>query len=474
MIPTRLTKPLPLLLSVALFGACAAVGPNYKAPVAATGAEALPSASGVSLRSNATSSLWWREVKDKRLSQLVENALVANYDIAVAAANLDAARAQLRETASTRLPDITATASTERSREAHTPSVPRQTQSPSSLSANLSWELDLFGRLRRQSEARRANADVAAALLADVQRLIAADVALAYADLREAQVRRAVAQRNQQNQKRTVEITRTQFEAGATDQLNLLRAQSQLQTTEASLPTYKAAERAALNRITTLSAKAPGSMDQTLGTATGFPSLPGVITAGNVSALLRARPDIRAAERDLARATAEIGVTTADLFPTLSVSGRLGLSGSDPAGLSRSGASFFGVGPSISVALFDRNEIHARIAASKAVADGTLATYQNLVVQALSEADTALSDYAQQGQRTVLLGRAVASAREASKLARVQFEVGTEPLQTLLDTENAQLLAEDAEAAAQAERLRALIRVYRAFAVGPVAATPAG
>ncbi|QUJ75257.1 efflux transporter outer membrane subunit [Sulfitobacter albidus] len=459
---------------LSLLGACAAVGPDYQAPTADVAATALPSASGVALRADATAQFWWREVKDTRLTQLVESALAANYDIAIAAANLEAARAQLRETSLNRLPDITGSASTERSREARVPGVPRETQSPSTVSANLSWELDLFGRLRRQTEARRANADAAAALLADAQRLIAADVALAYADLREAQVRRAVAQRNRQNQRRTVEITQTQFDAGSTDRLNLLRAQSQLQTTEASLPTYAASERGALNRLTTLTARAPGALDATLKSGTGFPSLPGVITAGNVPALLRARPDIRAAERDLARATAEIGVSTADLFPTLSVTGRLGRSGADPAGLGRSGSSFFGVGPSVTVALFDRNEIHARIAQSRAAADGALATYQSRVVEALSEADTALSDYAQQGRRTVLLGRAVASAREASALARVQFEVGTEPLQTLLDTENTQLVAEDAQAAAQAERLRALIRVYRAFAIGPVATAPAG
>ncbi|MCF6446030.1 efflux transporter outer membrane subunit [Nereida sp. MMG024] len=459
-----------LLLTVCAVAACSQVGPNFVAP--STGVDAqttLPSAKGPSVKTAKQSvPSWWSEVRDPHLGKLVNLAFETNADLRIADANLRAARALLGETKAAQGPSAILDASTERSRIA-TPTGAgsrNSTAGPTNVSATLTWELDLFGRVARQLEARRANEQVAVALRADILRLVAADIALAYVDLREAQQRRAVAMRNLENQRETVRITSALVDAGRGTEIDTVRVRAALLSTQATLPTFRAAERAALNRLTTLIGRNPGTLDQELAPRGALPRLPQVVTVNSAQNLLRQRPDIRAAESALREATAEIGVNTADLFPSIQLSGRVGASSGRPSDLSSSGASFFGLGPSVSLALFDRNAIHQRVAQAKAAADADLARYQQTIITALSEADTALAAFVREKERLFLLQKSVDASRRATELARIQFESGSEPLLTVLDAERSLLTAEDETVVSQASEARALILVYRAFGGG--------
>lgn len=459
-----------LLCLAAAASGCAAVGPDFEPPSPGVDlARPLPSAGAAGLRADGfVPAAWWTGIEDPLVGSLVMRSLEANNDLRVAEANLLAARALLLQGEADRLPTGSLAAATERARAA-TPSglgPENPVTTPSSANASFSWELDLFGRVRRQNEARRADVEVAAALRDDLSALVASDVARAYVDLREAQQRRLVAERNLANQRETARITAALVDAGRGSEIDTVRVRSGILATEASLPILRAAERGALNRLTTLLALGPGALDAELQAPRALPGLPQIVTTGNAAALLRTRPDIRAAEFALREATAQIGVSTAELFPSLTLDGRLGVSADRLSNLSGGGASFLGLGPSLSLALFDRNAIHARIAQAEALAAADLATYQQTVLLALEEADSALSVFVQERARRALLGEAVVASRRASDLARLQFESGSEPLLTVLDAERTQLAAEDAAIVAQASEARALVAVYRAFGGG--------
>ncbi len=457
-----------------LLGACAPVGPEYVPPTLdANVPSRLPSAIGFQAAEPAGD--WWRGLDDPVLARLVADALARNQDVAVAAANVRAARALLTETSGERLPDATVSAQVQRGRLSNAAQGNTATRapvlSPVSVALGASWELDLFGRIDRRIAAARADAEAADALRADVARVIAADVALAYVDLREAQSRAGVAARNLEQLREGTRIVTTLFEAGRGTEADVISARTLELTTEANLPSFAAAERAAKNRLTTLLALAPGALDGQLDQVRGIPAMPRFVAVGDPAGLIRRRPDIRAAERDLGAATARVGVSTADLFPTVSFGASLGASANRPADLDLGPAQSFSVGPALSWNILNRGEVYARIAQSEAQAQGRLATYQKVVLTALEEADTALSSYTNEGRRLALLRQAETSSRQAADLTRVQFEAGGADFLSVLDAERTSLDRADAVAVSRAAEARNLIAVYRALAGGNAPAT---
>jgi len=459
-----------------LFGlslaACTPVGPDYELPSSGLALPSqLPSAIGFQAATPAAD--WWADLEDPILAGLVTEALARNQDVAVAVANVRAARALLAETAGDRLPDANVDASAARARlsnAAQGQTIRAPVVSPVSVALGASWEIDLFGRIERRIAAASADAEAAEALRADVARIVAADVALAYVDLREAQTRSAVARRNLERLREGSRIVGTLAEAGRGTQADVISARTLELTTEANLPAFAAAERAARNRLTTLLALAPGALDDRLGQGKGIPSMPRFVAVGDPASLIRRRPDIQNAERDLAAATARIGVSTADLFPTVTFGASLGASASEATDLDIRAAQSFSLGPALSWNL-NRGEVYARITRAEAQAAGQLATYQKAVVTALEETDTALSSYANEGRRLALLQQAEISAREAADLVRVQFEAGSADFLTVLDAERTSLDRADAVAVSRAAQARSLIAVYRALAGGSAPAT---
>ena len=329
----------------------------------------------------------------------------------------------------------------------------------------MAWEVDLFGRIQRQLEASEARIEVAEADYYQLQVSLIAELVDAYGTLRGAQLRESIARENLKNQQDSRSITEQLRDAGVGNELDVLRADARLAATEASLPQLQAQQVRAQNRIATLLGQRPEQLQIDL-SPKPLPVIAKALPIGNPSELLRRRPDIQAAERQLAAATAEVGVATADLFPRVSLSGFLGFTAGRGSQLGSSAARAWGVAPSISWAAFDLGSVRARLRGAEAEADGALSQYEQQVLLALEESANAFSDYAKRQQRLVSMVRQAEASRAAADQAAIRYREGTVDFLVLLDAERERLAAEDAQASAEVELYSGIVAIYKALGGG--------
>ncbi|MBD9484074.1 TolC family protein [Pseudomonas sp. PDM14] len=450
----------PLYLALA---ACA-VGPDYQAP--ATEPATVASAEAMELDRSRFETTWWQQFDDPTLNQLVQQSLKENRELRVAFARLRAARSIRDDVANDQLPTVTSRASGEFGKAQQPPtSEERVRQERYDLGLDMAWELDLFGRIQRQIESSEAQIDVAEAELYQLQVSLIAELVDAYGDLRGAQLRERIARENLKNQQESRGLTEQLRDAGVGNELDVLRADARLAATEASLPQLQAEGARARNRIATLLGQRPEQLSVDL-SPQPLPVIAKALPIGDPAELLRRRPDIRAAERQLAASTANIGVATADLFPRVSLSGFLGFTAGRGSQLGAADARAWGVAPSITWAAFDLGSVRARLRGAKAEADGALASYEQQVLLALEESENAFSDYAKRQQRLVSLVRQSEASRAAAQQAAVRYREGTVDFLVLLDAERERLAAEDAQALAEVELYRGIVSIYKALGGG--------
>ncbi|TBU97272.1 RND transporter [Stutzerimonas kirkiae] len=452
----------PALLSMALC-ACA-VGPDYQAP--ASEPMRIASLEAADYDRSRFESAWWRQFEDPTLDQLVQRSLAGNRELRVSFARLRAARAIRDDLANDRFPTVTSRLGGEFGKGRQPPaSEQRIRQERYDLGLDTAWELDLFGRIQRRLEASEARMDVAEADYYQLQVSLIAELVDAYGTLRGAQLRERIARDNLQNQQASRDITEQLRDAGVGSELDVLRADARLAATEASLPQLQAQQVRARNRIATLLGQRPERLDLDL-SARPLPAIAKALPIGDPSELLRRRPDIQAAERHLAAATAEIGVATAELFPRVSLSGFLGFTAGRGSQLGASAARAWSVTPGISWAAFDLGSVRARLRGAEADADGALAQYEQQVLLALEEAANTFSDYAKRQQRLLSLVRQAEASRAAASQATIRYREGTVDFLVLLDAERERLAAEDAQASAEVEQYSAIVALYKALGGG--------
>lgn len=456
-------KPLiPALLALAV-SACA-VGPDYKAPETQP-AQIVALETGDYDRTDFESA-WWQQFDDSTLSQLVQQSLKENRELPVAFARLRAARAIRDDVGNDQLPVITSSASGEFGKAQQPPSSEQHIrQERYDLGLDMAWELDLFGRIQRSIEASDAQSEAAEAELYQLQVSLIAELVDAYGNLRGAQLRERIARDNLKNQNQSRALTEQLRDAGIGSELDVLRADARLAATEASLPQLQAEEARARHRIATLLGQRPEQLTVDL-SPRPLPVIAKALPIGDPAELLRRRPDVRVAERQLAAATANVGVATADLFPRVSLSGFLGFTAGRGSQLGAADARAWGVAPTISWAAFDLGSVRARLRGAKADADGALASYEQQVLLALEESENAFSDYAKRQQRLVSLVRQVEASRAAAEQAAIRYREGTEDFLVLLDAERERLAAEDAQAQAEIELYRGIVAIYKALGGG--------
>jgi multidrug efflux system outer membrane protein len=451
-----------LLLAAALVAGCA-VGPDYRAP--ATPTPDFIEAEPAGVVQQPFEAAWWEQFGDPVLDALVERALAGDLDLKVAAARVSEARALLDAQRRARWPAASAEVSRD---ERHTqqPGFTTERFKAESYEAGIAtfWELDLFGRVRRGAQAAAADAEAAEADLRDAQVLVAAEVANTYLDLRGAQKRLRVAQANLANQRETLDLTRVRLDLGRGSELDVASAAARYSATEASIPPLVAAESIAAHRLAVLLGESPGALAGELAPAELAPHLT-TLAVDSPAALLRRRPDIRAAERDLAAATARIGVAKADLFPRLSLSGFIGFIAGDADQLGESPTRAWSLTPVLSWAGFDIG-VRARIVAAEARTEGALAAYELTVLRALEETENAFVTYGQERLRLVAVVEQASASRRAADLARIQYREGALDFLRLLDAERTQLAAEDEVAAAETDLNASVVAIYRALGGG--------
>jgi outer membrane protein, multidrug efflux system len=461
--PSRAAWLLALLAIATLLLAGCAVGPDYRAPD--TPVPEYRNADPSILDKRPFEAAWWQQFGDPTLDGLVERALSADLDLKIAAARVEEARAILSAARRERWPGVGAEAARSESK-AQQPGLSAQRVEVESYDAGVSalWELDLFGRVRRGAQAAAADAAAAEADLRDAQVLVAAEVARSYLDLRGAQKRLRVARANLEFQGETFNLTRIRLDLGRGSELDVASAAARLSATDASIPPLVAAEAAAAHRLAVLLGLRPGALDGELVPRELPPHLT-TLAIGSGEDLLRRRPDIRAAERELAAATARIGVAKADLFPRLTLSGFIGFIAGDAGELGESTSRAWSLAPVLSWGGLEPG-VRARIVAAEARAEGALATYDRAVLLALEETETAFVSYAQNRLRLASVIDESTASRRAAELARVQYREGALDFLRLLDAERSALQAEDALATAETNLNTSVVVIYKALGGG--------
>jgi NodT family efflux transporter outer membrane factor (OMF) lipoprotein len=447
-------------------GACA-VGPNFRSPAPGAPAQApFASARSPAFTGNEPPGRWWSLFGDPVLDRLIEQALRENTDLRVAAANLRRARAVLRETRAGRLP------TTEISGAASYGQEPGGNAGDLyDVGLDIGYQIDLFGRIRRAIEASRADVEAVQAAFDLARITVAAETTRAYADACSAGRQLAVARASVRIQEQTFDLTRRLLEGGRTTALESSQAGALLDQIRAAVPTLESLRRTALFRLSVLTGRPPAGFPPEAASCEAPPALSEPIPVGDGAALLSRRPDIRAAERSLAAATARVGVATADLYPTISLGGSVGSTAGSPGGLVSGDGFRFSLGGLISWTFPNVAVARSRIAQAEASAEGALATFDGTWLRALEETESALTRYAGERDRLEILRRARGQSAEAARIARLRYQAGRESFQIVLDAERA--LAQADASVAQSETVLADNLVSLFLALGGGWQTPA-
>ena len=462
-------------VAILLASGCA-VGPDYKAPRLSLDAGFVNpgSASANAQEPSSDIATFWGGFTDPVLTRLLERALAANGDVRIAQSKLQEARAILGGTRATQLPEVGVSADAGRALQPGYlyPGTTNGQRTENSFSAGFvaNWELDFFGRNRRATEGAAAQVDAVEAGVHAAQTVVAAELARNYLDLRGLQQRYDVASRSLANQKETLRLTDARLNAGRGTQLDVVRARSLLDSTEATLPALQTAIERDAFRIATLTAQSPRTVLAELSVARPLPSLPvtdlSALPIGAPEQLLRRRPDLIAAERQLAAATANIGVATADLFPRVSLTGLIGFASNRVAQLGSTDSQQYSLGAGLTWPLLDFGRVRSQIGATEARAEQALASYEQTVWIALEEAEGAFSQFTRSAQQAERLASAARNADEATRLARLRFDAGSVDLLIVLDAERQALAARDSLVQAQVSQAVSLVTVYRSLGGG--------
>ena len=465
-----------LTLMAAGLAGCAAVGPNYQRPASTVDAGFVNAGAAATNTQAAAADIatFWRGFNDAQLNALIDRALAANGDVRIAQARLQEARANLGEADALLLPGAGFTADVKRS---VTPVTQQSNQSRSDrthsvVDANFvaEWELDLFGRLRRGSESAGALVQAGEAGIGAAQTSVAAEVARNYLELRGLQLRLQVTEAALANQRESLRITQARLDAGRATQLDLARGTTLVANTEAALPQLQAAIERSMFRLATLTAQSPRAALTALSGVAPLPALVptdlATLPLGTPAQWLLRRPDLIAAERQLAAATARIGVAKSEFFPRITLTGLLGLNAATLGNLGKSESVLYSLGAALTWTPFDSGQIRARVAASEARAAGSLATYDQAVAVALEETEGAFSSFTRNTQHEARLVQAARSAEEAARLARLRFEAGVTDFSVVLDAEREALASQDQLVQARVGTATALVAVYRALGGG--------
>lgn len=469
---TGSTLALPLLLGLS---ACA-VAPVYQAPVPGLDAGFVgPGATLVNSEPAAEDiARFWRGFNDATLTALVERGLAANGDVRIALARLQEARALQGEAQAAGRPGVGLDGGVTRATRPITqqPGASRSDRTSNTFDVGFvaAWELDLFGRLRLGNEAAAARADAVQASLYAAHTSVVAEIARYYMELRGMQQQQRIAEAALVNQREVLRLTELRVAAGRGTQLDVVSARSLVTGTQAVLPAMLAGiERLAL-RIATLVARAPRDVLAELAAPAPLPGLPVTdlsrLPVGTPAQWLLRRPDLAAAERALAAATAEAGVAMTERFPRVSLSGLLGLNAASFGGLLRAESAVYSLGAGLSWTPFDQGGIESRIGASQARVQQALARYEQALAIALEETEAAMSNFTRNAQRGDQQVVAAGYAAETARLVRLRYQAGVSDLSPVLDAERQALASEDALIQARTATATALVAVYRALGGG--------
>jgi multidrug efflux system outer membrane protein len=467
-----------IILSVFL-SACA-VGPNYRRAHASIPAQwTAPATNGTQPGAEPTNDAWWKSFNDQELDSLIHRAAQANYDVKLSVARLEEARAATGIAKSSFYPQIGAGVSAERVRQIGVGLVP-SSQNPGTGRPQVfpyevnnyqgrfdaSWELDVFGRIRRQTEAATADFRASEQDRRNVLISVFGDVGRYYAELRGLQLRLDIANQNAAVADDELKLTRDLAQAGQVTQRDVAQAEAQLESTRAQIPQLNAAIEVSIHRLSVLTGQQPGALERELGAQSPLPVLPPEVPVGLPSDLLTRRPDIQSAEAQLAASTARVGVAKADYFPTFTLFGTAGRQAAQLHELTLGLGNFFAAGPSVSVPVFTGGRIRSNVAVQNARVKQAEAIYQKTVLTSFEETENALVNYADEQSRRDHLDATVRASQDALNLANDQYRAGLADFLTVLDSERTLFANQDLFAQSQTALVVDLVALYKALGGG--------
>jgi NodT family efflux transporter outer membrane factor (OMF) lipoprotein len=468
------------LLVVATYGC--AVGPNYHPPasdVPVHWSEAPPK-SAPSTRAQID---WWKTFHDPELDSLIDRAIRANLDMQLSEARIREARARRTIATSPLWPSLDAAGLYARrwqdvdvlgelSAGLQPVTLGAQPQNFFEAGFDASWELDLFGRARRSVEAAQADLEASLYDRGDVLLTLLAEVARNYIDLRGFQKQLDVAQSYLAAQQDTLGLTRARYEGGLASDLDVARAEAQVRATQSQIPTLETSYKDAVHRLSVLLDEPPGALIAELVTPAPIPVVPSELPADLPSDVLRQRPDLRRAERQLAAAAARVGVATADLYPRVFLLGSAGLDSLAASDFFRTDSKTWSVGPSISWPIFRAGQIVANIEVHEAEEQQALISYRQAILKALEEVENALVAHTREHNRYQALTEAVASNKRAVTLATQLYTSGLSDFLNVLDAQRNLFQTESEQAQSEAATAVDLVALYKALGGGWEAVAP--
>ncbi|HWB20510.1 MAG TPA: efflux transporter outer membrane subunit, partial [Phycisphaerales bacterium] len=416
-----------VLVTMAIAAVGCEVGPNYVTPESTT-APAWTGMSGeISDRPVATMpsgepadlTEWWKQFNDSQLTRLIETASTGNLTLAAAQTRIRQARAALSIASSGQYPSVDASASYSRNGNGG-----GSGRDLFRAGFDATWEIDVFGGVRRNVEAAQSDVHSAEYDRDDVLISLVAEVATTYFELRGSQRQLEIAQRNLAAQQQTLKLTQERLEAGFVSALDVANARANVTQTESQIPVYDAQVRTAIYSLSVLTGREPGFLLEELSAASEPPVIPGQIPVGLPSDLLERRPDIRRADADLHSATARIGVAMADQFPKFSLTGSFGFQGDHPSSLATAANRFWSIGPAVSLPLFTGGRIQGNIEEARAETEASLFTYRQSVLTALQDVETSLVNFTREQQRRSALVDSADANRHAVDLSIHLYSAG--------------------------------------------------
>ena len=466
-----------ILLTFAI--ASCTVGPDYKEPPKVEAPSAYHEATTQPARPTTqpaapTFARWWTVFHDEKLDHLIEEAVRSNIDLQVAEARVREARAQRLVAKAELLPQVNADGSYTRSRSSEhvIPNgssgfiTPGAEEDLFQAGFDASWEIDVFGGIRRNVEAATADVEAAVEDRRDVLVTLLSEVARNYADLRGDQRRLAIAWDNIHSQEDVVRLTESRYQAGVVSELDVAQAKALLATTRAEVPPLEASVQQSIHQLGVQLGREPGALQSQLETPGPIPPAPPEVPVGLPSDLLRRRPDIRRAERQLAAATARVGVAVADLFPKFSLTGTAGLESISTSDFFNWGSRYWTIGPTMTWPLFAGGRIHANIEVQNAREEQAKGAYELAVLTSLKEVEDALVNYSREQVRRQSLADAVAANQRAVDLSSELYTRGLTPFINVLDAQASLHRSQDDLAQSERTVSTDLVAVYKALGGG--------
>jgi len=471
------------VLALLLFG-CKAVGPDYSPPVPTVPDDWHQAVTKELTAEEPQLVSWWSQLNDPVLDDLIRRARANNLTVKQTDSVIRETRARRGITSRRLQPTIDTNLSYTRARPSE--QVPPLSLLPEDLgveakgsnvfagSFDVAWEADVFGGIRRSIEAADAAIDASIELQRDVLVTLLAEVALNYLEVRTLQQRIFFAESNIDLQEQTLDLARNRFESGIAGRLDPAQAESNLANTEAALPTLRQALHATLNRLAVLLAQHPGTLTELM-EVQPIPEPPASIAVGIPADVIRQRPDIRLAERQLAGQTARVGVATANLYPKFGLFGSFGIGTSDLGNLGGSVTGF--VTPLMSWNLFNRGRIKDQITVEEELTEQAFLGYENTLLGALAEVETSMIALREEEIRMAALKRAVDASIQAVELVGILYDAGLTDFQNVLDTQRVLFIQQDQVVASEGQVTKNLISLYKALGGGwqtlpPPATTP--